>query len=320
LASAPSPGQRIRRVELPAIGPADTVAGLDVGRLGLHARAEALSRIGSLAGNRAVARLVGRVRADMPLDPPDGVREIRRVGSGGTLGHTRSLMDPTPPLFRLPAPAAADGGYTARPAPTRAPALDFEVRWPTPGRHILYEATTSSGAPANTYLQVTDDWSATILKGEEEHVDDQTIAWRETWSRVADIVNAMAAEPPVRGTTPEAASRASWARFVSRLPGPLRPAGADPSESAQLAKWDFADRSSVFRTLVGESKRARDVSQWHTPDASLDHMEDSNEIRTLSAGSSQIGVTLPEDLMRDAWNRLPNASGGAAQGGGRSGR
>jgi hypothetical protein len=192
------------------------------------------------------------------------------------------------------------------------------VRYPTAGRHVLYEGTNEAGAAANTYLEVSADWSAKILCGEDEHVGDQTIAWQETWQRVAGVVNQMAADPPVTGATADEARRAAWSRFVSQLPAPLRPDGADPSEGAQQMKWGFDERSSVFWTLIGESKRARDVSQWHTPDASLDHMDGTHEVRSLSTGHSQIDVTKPEDLMKAAWGRLPGA-GGAALGGRRRG-
>ena len=311
--STPVSGVRVRQIETHASRA--VLDGLDPGRLDRAARASALTGIGSLAGNAAVASIVSRARTDQPQAPPGGVREIRRVAGGGTLGHTRLSMDPTPPLFRLPSPSAADGAYSVRPGRTRASELDFVVRWPSAGRHVLYEATSSAGAQANTYLDVDADWSAKILQGENEHVGDQTIAWQDTWRRVADTVNQMAAEPPVTGATPDEARRAAWTTFVHRLPAPLRPDGAEPSEAAQLAKWAWEEPNSVFRTLIGESKRARDLpSPWHTPEASLDHMEGDNEVRTLSPGKSEIGVTLPEDLMRAAWARLP---GGASSGGAR---
>jgi hypothetical protein len=315
--STPTSNVGVRRIETHGATHGAVLAGLDPGLLDRGARTSVLSRIGSLAGNAAAAALVSRVRTDQPLDAPGGVREIRRVAGGGTLGHTRLSMDPTPPTFRLPSPETAQGGYAVRPGRTRASELEFVVRWPSPGRHVLYEATSSTGSRANTYLEVNSDWSGKILKGEEEHVGDQTIAWRCTWKRVADVVNQMATEPPVTGATPDAARRAAWARFVARLPAQLRPDGVEPSESAQLAKWDFADPNSAFRTLIGESKRARDLpSPWHTPEASLDHMEGDNEVRSLSPGNSQIDVTKPEDLMKAAWTRLLSTSSG----GGRRGR
>ena len=163
--STATPGARIKRIETAAPSHRAVLDGLDPGRLDPVARASALRGIGSAAGNAAVASLVGRVTANMPQDPPGGVREIRRVGGGGTLGHTRALMEDAPPLFRLPSPAAADGSYSVRPGRTRAPELDFEVRYPAPGRHVMYEARSATGGQANTYLEISSDWSATIRRG-----------------------------------------------------------------------------------------------------------------------------------------------------------
>jgi hypothetical protein len=286
----------VERRATPAAGSAALLAGLDPGRIGIDARAAALAHLGGLAGNAAVAGFVGRVRTDLPQDPPNGVRDIRRVGGGGTLGHTRALMDPSPPLFRLQEPETRETGVAVRPNRTRAPELDFEVRYPTPGRHQLYEGI---------FLDVSADWSATILQGEEEHVADQTIAWQDSWRRVADAVNAMADGPPVTGANPDEARRAAWRQFVASLPQPLRPAGRDPAEESQLAAWGFEQPNSAFRRLIGESKRARDDSQWHTPDSALDHMEGETEVRVITRGSSRIPGTTPEEVMRAAWGRLP---------------
>jgi hypothetical protein len=280
---------------VPAATSSAVLAGLDPGRLGADARQAAFTDLGRRAGNAAVAGLVGRVRTDLPQDPPAGVKEIRRVGSGGTLGHTRALMDPSPPLFRLREPETREGSAAVRPNRTRAPELDFEVRYPTPGRHQLYEGI---------FLDVSPDWTATILEGEEEHVQDQTIAWQDTWRRVADAVNAMADGAPVTAATPDAARQAAWRQFVASLPPQLRPAGREPSEESQLAAWGFEQRDSAFRRLIGESKRARDDSQWHTPDSSLDHMEGTAEVRVITRGSSRIPGTTPEAVMSAAWERL----------------
>src|SRR5688500_4307564 len=173
------------------------LGGLDPSRLGIDARAGTLAAIAGSAGNRAVAGLVSEVRADFPLDPPEGVRQVRAAArgggprrhappptrptravaglvsavradfpldppegvrqiravarGGGTLGHTRLSLDPTPPLFRLPAPTATDGGFAVKPGRTRAPELAFEVRWPMPGRHTLHEGRTAEGEVAHTY-------------------------------------------------------------------------------------------------------------------------------------------------------------------------
>jgi len=78
----------------------------------------------------------------------------------------------------------------------------------------------------------------------------------------------------------------------------------EPTEAAQLDAWGFDQETSAFRVLVGESKRARD-NGWHTTSAELDHMDGADEVRTVERGSSRIGETKPEDLMRAAWLRLP---------------
>jgi hypothetical protein len=296
------PGPRLPSA---AVAPVSAVLdGLDPGRLDVASRTATLARLGSTVGNAATAGFVARARTDYPLGPPDGVREIRRIGGTSTLGHTRSLIDPSPPVFR-PRPAESINGRAAvRPSRTRLPEMDFEVRYPAPGPHLLYEGTTSSGQPARTWLDVSDDWSGTILRGEEEHVADQSIAWRDTWERIAGVINEMADAPPVCRATPEEATRAAWEQFVAALPAPLRPVGAEPTEAAQLDAWGFDQETSAFRVLVGESKRARD-NGWHTTSAELDHMDGADEVRTVERGSSQIGETKPEDLMRAAWLRLP---------------
>jgi hypothetical protein len=303
----------VSRRPLPSASTASAavIGGLHPARLPVDARAATLAELSARAGNRAVAAFVSDVRADMPQDPPEGVRRIREVArGGGTLGHCRFSIDPTEPLFRLPSPTQVEGGYAVKPNRTRAPQPEFEVRWPTPGRHIMYEGRTERGAQANTYLQVTQDWSDRILVGETEHVDDQTIAWEKTWKRVADEVNRLADGQPLRGATPEAATRAAWQRFVAALPPLLRPEGRDPTDEAQRARWGFDQTSAPFRQLVGESKLQRDTSRWHWPEAQLKTMEGDNEVREIVPGNSRIPGTRPPELMEAAWNRLESAAGG----------
>jgi hypothetical protein len=296
------------------------IEGLDPGRLPVDARATALADIGAAAGNGAVVELVTRARTDFPLDPPQGVREIRRIGGGGQLGHCRTFMPADPPLFRLGNPETVEGGVGIRPRRTRAPEFDFHVRYPMPGRHLLYESRTAEGAEANIWLDVSSDWSNRLKGGEEDHVEDQSIARNDTWGRVVEAANRLADGPPIVAASPDEARRAAWARFVRSLPPLLRPDGAEPTEEAQLAKWGPEVRTSVFRQLVGESKLARDDSQWHTPSADLDHMDGAAEIRVVGDGSSRIPGPRPTELMQAAWDRLAAAaSGGAGGGGGRRG-
>jgi hypothetical protein len=316
---------RVQRVEVtaapirPATAGGHVLAGLNPGRLPVDARATALADIGSKAGNGAVTGLVARARADFPLGPPQGVRDLRKFAGGGQLGHCRTSIPADPPLFRLAQPETVEGGFSVRPLRTRARELDFEVRYPTPGRHLLFEGRTEEGAEANTWLEVTQDWSARLLKGEEEHVADQSIARRDTWVRVAEATNKLADGPPIVGASPDDARRAAWTKFRQALPALIRPSGAEPTEAAQLAKWDPEAKTSVYMQLHNESARARDKSNWHTPSANLDHMEGASEIRKVEDGNSKIPGPLPEDVMKAAWDRLASAASGGG-GGGRRGR
>lgn len=289
--------------------------GLDPALLGFADRAHGLESLASTAGNGAVATLL-ESRTDRRLEAPGGIGEIRRVASGGTRGHTRMELPAAPPLFRAPPTGDGADGFRASVRPVRVPEPHFDVRYPAPGRHVLYEGTTDTGA-FRRVLEVTDEWSERLLQGEDDHVRDQTLATDMTWGRVGASINAQAAAEPATGATAEDAERAAWRRFVDALPAPLRPEGDRPSDETQLAKWGDEVRTSAFRVLLAESRIARDVSQWHTPSEELLRTEGADEVMHLQPGTSRIGTPTPEELMAAAWQRL---AGTARGGGGRTPR
>lgn len=295
---------------VPAAGPAHAAVarGLDPGILGAADRAGALGALGSAAGNAAVVALL-QARTDHRLEPPGGIAEIRRVASHGTRGHTRMELPAQPPVFRAVATGDGAGGFVAGAQPVRVPEPDFQVRYPAPGRHVLYEGTTETGA-FRRLLEVTDGWSAKLLQGESDHVRDQELAIDMTWGRVGQVINEIASSEPAVGATAEEAERAAWHRFVDALPAPLRPEGDRPTEEAQLATWGDEAAQGPFRVLLRESRVARDVSQWHTPSEQLLRREGDDEVMELRDGTSRIGTPTPEDLMDAAWRRLPGAGGG----------
>lgn len=303
--------RRATATPAPAQAPAHaTVArGLDPGLLGTTERAGALGALGSVAGNAAVVALL-QARTDHRLEPPGGIAEIRRVASHGTRGHTRMELPAQPPLFRAVAMGDGSGGFVAGAQPVRVPEPDFQVRYPAPGRHVLYEGTTETGA-FRRLLEVTDPWSAKLLQGESDHVRDQEIAIDMTWGRVGRVINDLASSDPAVGATAEEAEQAAWRRFVDALPAPLRPEGDRPTEEAQLARWGDEAAQGPFRVLLRESRTARDVSQWHTPSEQLLRREGDDEIMELRDGTSRIGTPTPEDLMAAAWRRI---GGGPARG------
>jgi hypothetical protein len=299
----------VRRIASPSGSSSAILGGLDPARLGSAARAAAFAELGATAGNRAVVSLVARARTDMPLGPTEGVRQIREYAGRPTLGHTHLEVDPKPPLFRPSSPTKVNDKFGVKPSRVDLPDMDFTVRYPTPGRHVMFEGETAKGKKAYTWLVVSKTWSDTVLAGENEHVDDQTLARQYTWGRVAGVINDMADGKLICADTPEAATRKAWRRFVDALPSALKPAGPDPSDAAQRAKWGPHDEGSLFLELLHESGRKRDRG-LHTTGSELDHLEGADEVREVVAGTSQIPGPRPEDLIDAAWVRLGGRAGG----------
>jgi hypothetical protein len=269
-------------------------------RLDLGSRIALAADLQRTAGNAAATQLVGLVRTDRRKEPPGGAREITEAGSGGGRGLTLTSYADNSPIFLIGRVEETGGTWSTRPREVRLPSLDHEVFYPAPGRHRLRDL----GGSASQYLDVTDDWSARILQGEEEHVDDNEQAWQMTWGRIANVINEMANGEPFTGTTGEAAQAAAWREFRRRLPAALRPEGDTPTPQAQLAKWGTQDLGTIFRKLMRETRRARDDSQWHTPDQNLKRMEGNDRIDELAVGTSRIGQVPSQRLMSEAWDRL----------------
>jgi len=302
-------GQRLRlqREQASRTGVASRSFGVGTqagGPLTSRVRSEAASVLDlqARAGNRAVAARVGSWRNGRvvigasnvlnvhPMGPADGVRKIRESrGGGGLLGRTVASIDPVPPLLRPEAPAKTDAGWTTRAIPAPAPEPYLEEYWPTAGRHEMYP---------NIYLDVSPEWEERIKAGEDEHVADHMLGWRSTWATVADAIGELSKAPGSPKATEDAARADLWKRFVCALPADLRPAGAQPTDEAQTARWGFEPSTTMFRRLF-EATVARDRSGWHTTTSELDHAEGPNEYRQV-AGDTHIGETSSEDLIGQA--------------------
>jgi hypothetical protein len=255
-----------------------------------------------LAGNQAVVAAIGSWRngrivmgvehSDLklhPSAPPDGLGKMRALKNGqGILGLTIRSIEPSPPLLRPEAPVQTEAGWTCKTRKTRVPEPYFEVYWPTKGRHAVSPGIT---------LDVGADWDAKLKQGEDEHVEDTTLGWQQTWGQVGAKVNELAQAPGPPKPTEAEARRDLWARFAHSLPKDLRPTGAEPSEEAQTAKWGFEPKTTLFRRLF-DATVARDTRNWHLPGTTVE-FDGKNEIRSLVDGSSKIGEVKSEDLIKE---------------------
>ncbi len=298
-------GQHLRRSDQRSAPAADVqrsrTGAIRAGAIGTEA--SSILDLQRKAGNQAVAAEIGAWRngrkvvgvADAgvtlhPSAPPDGVRQIREGrGGGGLLGRTIASIDPSAPLLRAEAPVKTDGGWTARAAGVRVPEPYLEEFWPTAGRHEQYP---------HVFLDVSRDWEQQLHAGEDEHAADHTTAWQATWGVVGEAINRLAKAPGKPQPTEDAARADLWTRFVGCLPADLRPKGSEPTDEAQNAAWGFDPKTTLFRRLF-DATRVRDTRGWHTTGSELDHMDGSDEIRTVSANTSQIGTVSSADLIAE---------------------
>ena len=282
-------------------------------------RIETLSGLQATAGNRAVTALLdggtgeagaiggGDVATFTTKAAPKGLREVSDEPPATTMrfGHTKGTFDSAPPLFDVTVADGTGGQKTAKvkkPIPSQAP--DHTVSVVGAGRHVQHP-----GAEHKRTIVVPNEWADAIRKGEQEHVDDETLAWQLTWKAISDALTAVAADEPVSAATADAAREAAWAKVLDRLPRWLHP--RDSSEGAQLRAWALRGQpTSPVSLLVTASKRYRDKpGGWHQP--GLDPAEPPAEgeaVQTVTKGDSRIGEKQPAKLIAEANAELEAAA------------
>lgn len=236
------------------------------GHRGLAPDQEAVLDLQRLAGNAAVTRALRDQRAGVamsidaieinrsPMAPEKGVGQIRDVASSKTtLAYTLRTLDDQPPIM-LPeiAQKTKDGYVTKAVRVDSVPEPKIDEWWPTEGPHKIGRTD---------YLYVDHDWETKLEKGEDEHRDDATLAWKLTWKKVQDTINRFASKPGPPAATAEEAEAALWKRYVAALPKELRPAGDRWSAPKQLDV--LALRPGTFMAWMWETTVARDTRLTH---------------------------------------------------------
>jgi hypothetical protein len=200
----------------------------------------------------------GHVATFKSEDAPGGLAAIRKRHGPSAIAHTTGKINGLPPMFRVEPGDDGKGGRTAKVRRTSTRPPDHDVELPGVGRHDV-----GAYGRFRHIIDINGDWAARLKVGEQEHVDDETIAWQVTWKVIADAINAVADGKPATGKTDDDAAKAAWSAVLGKLPGYLHP--KDASETAQTARWDYVKGSPV-KWLIDTSKRVRDVdAKWHFP-------------------------------------------------------
>jgi hypothetical protein len=232
-----------------------------------------------------------RIQLDLkPAAPADGLRSIRaRKGGAGILGLTLRGIEDAPPLFRPEPPVKGEAGWTARPRPIGSvPEPILEEYWPTKGRHKI---------AGHTFVDIDDEWAGRLKAGEDEHSSDARLAWELTWKKTADTINRIAKQPGPPASTPEAATKGLWKRYVAALPSDLRPEGDSPSDEAQRAV--LAVRAGTFFAWLWEATIVRDTRNYHEPRTKPADAAGRDTISVVVAGDSRIPGPTSEELLAD---------------------
>jgi hypothetical protein len=269
-------------------------------------RVDAALALQRTAGNRAVSARVAAVTA-MPAArsanvsagrrvvsthfasfttraAPTGVADIRSETKDFSFARTQTLLEEEPPLFRISGTDAVAGGFIAKVRPERTRPPDHRVDVPGEGMHDL----GPYGKAGRRLVSVDHTWAGKFRVGEQEHVDDTTLAWEATWKVVVDAINAVAKDPGKPAKTADEATKGAWARVAALLPAWLRP--RDATEGAQRAVWTATKGAKTnVRRMISASGRYRDDQGWHTPaKVARDAASKTDLVEDLQDGGSKI--------------------------------
>jgi hypothetical protein len=247
---------------------------------------------GPAAGRRRLAPALATTVKNQPA--PGGVADIRKRYGGSPLAKTVGSFDDAPPMFKADMVDDGKGGRAAKVKRARSVAPDHLVEVPSGGRHDV-----GAYGRFRHIVVISPDWETTIRTGEQEHVDDETLAWKLTWKAVADAITAVADGDPVAGKTDAAAHKAAWSKVVGQLPAWLRP--KDASEGAQHERWDLKKGTPVW-DLVKATKRLRDDRNWHMPRFDPENADPKGDMvdRLELDTSTQFGKTKSDALLAEA--------------------
>lgn len=210
-----------------------------------------------------------RVASYIKVRSQAGLEAIRKEAGGKALGVTIPFNDTGKvPQFEQDEPLPENNQWRARVKRTTSSPPDTHTLYLTPGRYLY---ALGEGPGLEEILIVDDELSKHILEGEKEHIQDFDLAYKLSWKKIEDIINALAERKlPLQANREEARLSAQRA-FLEKLkelglqfiPDNV----ADPK--SQRTKW-----LEILKQLQDFSHRRDDF--WH--DMPL-HRERSNDGR-----------------------------------------
>ncbi|MGE0755526.1 MAG: hypothetical protein AB7F89_03905 [Pirellulaceae bacterium] len=203
---------------------------------------------------------------------PGGVQEIltlsRQTSVGATLGLTRTK---SAAAFQAPTIQTTTSHQRVGPRvlhyasllPTTSEDAVHESFYPAPGLHAK---PAQRGRPSNEFWEITEELSATIRQGEEEHLADARRAYELTYLCIANTINGLAGKAFGPADTPHAAVEMAIAELGRRLPSGL---GTNPAD------WVAALDRLLHMT------ETRDRNLWHAIETDAIRQEGGRVIERL---------------------------------------
>jgi hypothetical protein len=231
----------------------------------------------------------------------------RLIGGLTQIKHSGAF---TAPSFNTTTSVERDGyqrRHFAEVQPTTATDATHDCYYAAPGLHerpLPSGGNTArvQGRTYRYYIQISDEMSALLRAGEQEHLDDAQRAYDLTYGLIAHCINTLVGRRFGPASNPQAAQQLALAELARRLPAQL---GTDPINWVRM-----------LDALLSMSHRVRDEGHLHDVTTISETIRGNRIIHELApSGTTQIG--LPADQVvnyptgGNAATPRPQESGGS---------
>jgi hypothetical protein len=211
-----------------------------------------------LAGNRAVAGLVGGAVTIQRAGPTPQPYERNQALIGNELGETQEVKGSTPPRFHVKSEAKPGGGLRGSLETTEKGSFNIESHYVPAGVHDDVPAENGT----KRKLLVPDKVAEVVKAGEQEHSDDIWWAHELVWGEAARAINVLAGQAPHDAANITELHR-SWREALAKEITPklsISAARSDPAKGGGTVSEPW----SRALAALGKLTKDRDDLKWHT--------------------------------------------------------